>query len=262
VLLIGENGCGKSTLLRVLAGKCMVPDGCVAVLGRSSFHDTALTSDGVLAFVGGSWQKEVAFAGYNVPLQGDFQAARMLDSVPCHPARREAVYKALDIDPTWRMHTVSDGQRRRVQLAYGLLRPYTLLLLDEVTVDLDVLGRQEFTDFVKHDCTSRGAVAVYATHIFDGLAGWATHIAFLEQGALTLCNAHDVVPPGKRLLPVFEAWLRGAKARRMAVKAGTTCSDEAAKESAAVLRNNGWGAGRLMATRREADGASTALGAA
>jgi CCR4-NOT complex subunit CAF16 len=36
---------------------------------------------------------------------------------------------------------VSDGQRRRVQLAYGLLTPYSVLLLDEITVDLDVLGR-------------------------------------------------------------------------------------------------------------------------
>jgi hypothetical protein len=36
---------------------------------------------------------------------------------------------------------VSDGQRRRVQICVGLLRPFKVLLLDEITVDLDVLGR-------------------------------------------------------------------------------------------------------------------------
>jgi CCR4-NOT complex subunit CAF16 len=256
VLLLGENGCGKSTLLRVLAGKCLVARDAVSVCGQSPFHDTGLISDGVLAFVGGSWQKEVAFAGYSVPLSGDFQAARMLDSVPCSPQRRAALYKALDVDPTWRMHTVSDGQRRRVQLAYGLLRPYTVLLLDEVTVDLDVLGRAEFCAFVRQDCEQRGAVVVYATHIFDGLAGWATHIAFLEQGQLTVSKAEQVLAPGQRLLPTFEQWLRGAKARRMAAK--RDCPPVEAKP--AVLRNNGWGEGRMMPTRDMRNEATAALG--
>ena len=256
VLLLGENGCGKSTLLRVLAGKCLVARDAVSVCGQSPFHDTGLISDGVLAFVGGSWQKEVAFAGYSVPLSGDFQAARMLDSVPCSPQRRAALYKALDVDPTWRMHTVSDGQRRRVQLAYGLLRPYTVLLLDEVTVDLDVLGRAEFCSFVRADCEARGAVVVYATHIFDGLAGWATHIAFLEQGQLTVSPAEAVLAPGQRMLPTFEQWLRGAKARRMAAK--RDCPPVEAKP--AVLRNNGWGEGRMMPTRDMRNEATAALG--
>ena len=32
--------------------------------------------------------------------------------------------QVLDIDPQWRMHQVSDGQRRRVQICVGLLRPF------------------------------------------------------------------------------------------------------------------------------------------
>jgi CCR4-NOT complex subunit CAF16 len=40
------------------------------------------------------------------------------------PARRAELIKVLDIDPDWRMHTVSDGQRRRVQICLGLLKPY------------------------------------------------------------------------------------------------------------------------------------------
>ena len=39
------------------------------VLGRPPFHDLQLTMSGELAYVGGQWVREVAFAGYAVPLQ-------------------------------------------------------------------------------------------------------------------------------------------------------------------------------------------------
>ena len=54
--------------------------------------------------------------------------------------RRDELVDILDIDMSWHMHAVSDGERRRVQLAMGLLRPWNLLLLDEITVDLDLLA--------------------------------------------------------------------------------------------------------------------------
>ena len=57
-------------------------------------------------------------------LQGDIPAGQMIGSVPgVDPARRERVMQVLDIDPEWRMHRVSDGQRRRVQICMGLLKP-------------------------------------------------------------------------------------------------------------------------------------------
>lgn len=40
------------------------------------------------------------------------------------PARRERLIELLDIDLRWRMHKVSDGQRRRVQICMGLLQPF------------------------------------------------------------------------------------------------------------------------------------------
>ncbi len=40
------------------------------------------------------------------------------------PARRARLMQVLDVNPAWRMNRVSDGQRRRVQLAMGLLKPF------------------------------------------------------------------------------------------------------------------------------------------
>lgn len=67
-LLVGANGAGKTTLLKILAGKHMVSREQVLVLGRPPFHDTELTTSGQLAYVGGNWTRDIAFAGTSIPL--------------------------------------------------------------------------------------------------------------------------------------------------------------------------------------------------
>jgi CCR4-NOT complex subunit CAF16 len=250
-LLLGSNGAGKTTLLRLLAGKSLVPMGAIEVLGRNAFHDTDLTCSGALAYIGGQWQKDVAFAGYAVPLQGDFPAGRMLDSVPCDAARKARIIAALDVDVTWRMHKVSDGQRRRVQLAFGLLRPFELLLLDEVTVDLDVLARAELMAFLQAECAERNCAVLYATHIFDGLSHWATHLGMLAGGKMMLAPVAEVPALAGfqgRLFPFVEAWLRADMAR---AAAATAAAPVAKADAHAFLRNNGWGDGTLNTTRAQ-----------
>ena len=97
----------------------MVAEGAVRVLGTSPFHDTTLAASGRLSYLGGNWDRDIAFAGYSIPLQvlrvtfegilgfgepvqraevalasdaaraaqGDFPAQRMLDSVLGLPTR-------------------------------------------------------------------------------------------------------------------------------------------------------------------------------
>jgi CCR4-NOT complex subunit CAF16 len=212
-LLLGANGSGKSTLLRLLAGKHLVPREAVSVCGGAPFYDTALTTSGQIAYVGGAWTRDVAFAGNDMPLQGDFSAREMLYNVPnVDEARRLRLIEVLDIDLEWRMHQLSDGQRRRVQLAMGLLRPFQALLLDEVTVDLDVVARAELMKYFEEECAERGCTVVYATHIFDGMEQWATHLARVRDGVLVGVDTPEAmgVDMSHRhgLLNAVEGWLR------------------------------------------------------
>merc|ERR1719446_679892 len=96
------------------------------------------------------------------------------------PERRDRLIEILGINAEGRMHIVSDGQRRRVQLFLGLLRPFELLLLDEVTTALDVVVRQDLLRWLQRETEIRGATIIYATHIFDGLDDWPTHIHYLH----------------------------------------------------------------------------------
>lgn len=80
-------------------------------------------------------RKTVAFAGHGVPYQADIEVCEMMKSLQDEfKTRRDELYEVLEINPYWRMHQVSDGQRRRVQIMLGLLRPFKVLLLDEITV--------------------------------------------------------------------------------------------------------------------------------
>ena len=105
--------------------------------------------------------------------------------------RRDELVRILDIDLAWRMHAVSDGERRRVQLAMGLLRPWRVLLLDEITVDLDLLSRSNFLEFLKKETEARPCTIVYATHILDHLAQWPTHLVHMHMGRVKQWGGMD-----------------------------------------------------------------------
>eukprot|EP01039_Chlorochromonas_danica_P006066 gene6066-6680_t len=218
-LLIGANGAGKSTLLRILAGRHLTkPDDAVRVLGRSSFHDTRLNFE--RSYLDTDWgMRTVAFAGYGCPLQADIPVSNMMKKLQDdYPERRDELLQLLRIDPQWRMHQVSDGQRRRVQIFIGLLRPFRILLLDEVTVSLDVVVRQDLLRWLKAESERRQATILYATHIFDGLDDWPTHLHYLNNKGVTGWQGllHDL--PLYRemrsrgepspLLRIAENWLR------------------------------------------------------
>jgi CCR4-NOT complex subunit CAF16 len=217
-LLCGANGAGKTTLLQVLAGKYMVGQDTVRILGRPAFHDIQLVSSGELSYLGPQWRRDIAFAGNDIPMQGDISAGAMLFNVEgVDPMRRARLISLLDIDLEWRLNKVSDGQRRRVQIAMGLLKPYEVLLLDEITVDMDVVGRLDLLAFFVEECETRGATIVYCTHIFDGLENWLTHMAYFENGKMTIggkVNEIEELHQGNKLLNVVEKWLRQEKATR------------------------------------------------
>jgi CCR4-NOT complex subunit CAF16 len=205
-LLLGANGVGKSTLLRLIAGRHMIPPAAIRVRGRSAFHDTALAG-------------EVAFLGGPFPFSADISVAEILAARPgVDPARRARVVEILEVDPAWRMHQVSDGQRRRVQLLLDLERRLSVILLDEVTAELDVLSRADLLRFLRAESDDAGVTVVYASHVLEGLGAWATHLAFLSPGRLRCFLPMAAVDqlgeqPGESLHTLCERWMREDRRR-------------------------------------------------
>lgn len=186
-LLVGPNGAGKSTLLRILAGKSLIKQGSLLLGGfdpfefssaRHTHHNADINN--YISYLGTEWATSAV-------VKRDIPVKLLISSIggDTYPERRDELIAIMDLDPDWSMAYISDGERRRVQLVMGLLKPWKLLLLDEVTVDLDVVVRQNLLDFLKKECRTRNCCVVYATHIFDGLGkNWCDRILHIRAGRL------------------------------------------------------------------------------
>ena len=193
-LLLGANGAGKTTLLRVVGGRHMIDLDAVRVLGRPAFHDVKLS-------------QEVVSLGGVFPFEADVRVGCVVDGVRhVDPVLRDRLIDLLGVDLDWSMARVSDGQRRRVQILLGLLRKPTVLLLDEVTTDLDVIARQDLLAYLREDAEQRGTTILYATHIFDALDQWATHLAYIVRGRVVLASPLDEIDE------LNELWASGSSA--------------------------------------------------
>ena len=186
----------------------MAPSGTVSIAGIDPFS-TGL--EGV-TYLGLEWV-------LNPIVRSDIAVPELLKSVggDHYPARRDELIRILDVDTSWHLHAVSDGERRRVQLCMGLLRPWTVLLLDEITVDLDLLSRHNFLQFLKRETESRSCTIVYATHILDNLAAWPTHLVHMALGKVKKWDEMECfeIPPSdggvegnSRLGQLVLQWLR------------------------------------------------------
>jgi CCR4-NOT complex subunit CAF16 len=165
VVLVGANGAGKSTLLELLAGKRRPTAGSVLAGGVDPFyappgHSSLLTAAwandlGTMVSLPVGQLLESAASVPKAPLanssgSGAADAAGSAGSADAAAAaeaataalgaaaevRWRAVHLAsvLEVDAAWQTGELSEGQRRRVQLATRLAKPTQLVLLDEVTM--------------------------------------------------------------------------------------------------------------------------------
>ena len=179
VLLIGANGAGKSTLIRLLAGVHNTFNyHTLNVMGKNSPMDQF----NGLAYLGNRWVRNISFMGQTVYTADIYVKDMMKKLQNQYLDRRNELVNVLDIDLDWKMHQISDGQRKKVQIMLSLLKPFKLLLIDEFISELDILARNYFFEYLNRECDKRNASIIYATHILDNIHQWATHVVYISNG--------------------------------------------------------------------------------
>jgi sodium transport system ATP-binding protein len=179
--LLGPNGAGKTTTLRMVMGLLEPDEGYVEIGGmRTDQHASLIrkelglisTNDGVypwlsvremLMYFADLYAVEVAVAKERLAeLSGLLGIREFIDQ---------------------RCSTLSTGQKQRVTLARGLMHDPPVMLLDEPTRGLDVVGSQtvfEFIDFLK----KRGKSVLLSTHRLDEAERVCDRFGLLHHGTI------------------------------------------------------------------------------
>ncbi|MDP9282243.1 MAG: ABC transporter ATP-binding protein [Chloroflexota bacterium] len=161
--LLGPNGSGKTTFIRCVAGLLRPEGGTLTVLGGTP---RAAVSAGRVGYM---TQAAALYGDLSVQENLSFFAA--LQGVKHADERIEEALRTVDLLERRRsvVNTLSSGMRTRVSLAATLLHRPSLLLLDEPTVGVDPLLRQEFWAHFRK-LASSGITMLVSSHVMDEAA--------------------------------------------------------------------------------------------
>ncbi len=179
--LLGPNGAGKTTTLRMLLGLLSPTSGQASIAGFTS--DKA--PDEVKRRVGLVSASAGLYTGLTVHAMLLFFAD--LYAVPLVQAKadleRLSVLLGFADLLGRRCGTLSTGQKQRVNLARALIHRPTVMLLDEPTLGLDVLGTQVVTEYIEF-LRSEGKAVILTTHHLDEAQRQCGRIGLLQRGQL------------------------------------------------------------------------------
>lgn len=176
--LLGPSGCGKSTLLRAIVGVQRTAGGSVEVLGRPAGAAELRERVGYVT------QAPSVYGDLTVTENLAYFAA-VLGAPRTDPARviEQVGLTGHEHDTAGRL---SGGQRARVSLAAALLGTPELLILDEPTVGLDPVLRQDLWRLFR-GLADGGATLLVSSHVMDE-ATRCDSLLLMREGRLL---AHD-----------------------------------------------------------------------
>lgn len=210
-VVVGPNGAGKTTLLQVLSAQMYPSDGVVGLLGevigavdvfelrpRIGFTSLALADripgrekvrDVVLSAaygVIGRWREE--YDTYDEQRAEDLLASLRV----AHLSQRT-------------FGTLSEGERKRVQIARALMTDPELLLLDEPASGLDIAGREALVDTLSEICLDEDSPAtVLVTHQLEEIPQGITHALLLNDGKVVASGPVEQTLTSEHLSATFD----------------------------------------------------------
>jgi ABC-2 type transport system ATP-binding protein len=182
--LLGPNGAGKTTTVEILEGYRRRDAGDVRVLGEDP------------GSVGAAWRSRV---GIVLQGTGEFDELTVSEVVrhfagfyPAADDPDEVVQRVgLGEKARARTHTLSGGQKRRLDVALGIVGRPELLFLDEPTTGFDPEARREFWELIR-DLAGAGTTILLTTHYLHEAEALASRVGVITGGRLV-----EVGPPAR-----------------------------------------------------------------
>jgi ABC-2 type transport system ATP-binding protein len=177
--ILGPNGAGKTTTVEILEGFRERDSGSVSVLG---------SDPGALGAHGAAWRNKIG-----IVLQSTSDAAELTVAETIHhfshyysnPKSPDSVIELVGLDDKRdaKIRTLSGGQRRRVDVALGIIGSPEILFLDEPTTGFDPEARRAFWDLIR-TLKAEGTTILLTTHYLDEAEALADRVAVINAGKI------------------------------------------------------------------------------
>ncbi|WP_210480235.1 ABC transporter ATP-binding protein [Naasia sp. SYSU D00948] len=179
--LLGPNGAGKSTTIEILEGYRERTSGSVSVLGVDP-HEGDL-----------DWKARLGIVLQSTGESGNVTVREQLTHFAgFYPAPRDVdeviASVGLEEKATTRIKALSGGQRRRVDVALGIIGRPELLFLDEPTTGFDPEARRRFRELIRR-LQGEGTTILLTTHYLDEAAQLSDRAAVIAGGAIVASGA-------------------------------------------------------------------------
>ena len=186
---LGPNGAGKTTTLRMLTTLIAPSAGSARVAG----HDLLREPVQVRRRIGyvsqsGSTQPE-ARAGEEVVDHARLYGMSTAEAT----SRGQRLFTELDLEGLWerKPRTMSGGQRRRLDIAMGLVLEPGLVFLDEPTTGLDPQARANLWQHIRGLREQRGTTVFLTTHYLDEADALCDRILVIDAGRIVASGTPD-----------------------------------------------------------------------
>jgi ABC-2 type transport system ATP-binding protein len=178
---LGPNGAGKTTTLRMLTTLLSIDSGRAFVAGLDVARDPAAVRRriGYVSQLGGG--DRPATGRENLLLQGELYGMTKAAASARADELIEVFELAAFIDR--RVLTYSGGQRRRLEVALGIMHRPEILFLDEPTTGLDPQNRANLWEQLR-ELRARGATIFLTTHYLEEADALSDRLAIIDNGRI------------------------------------------------------------------------------
>ncbi len=172
--LLGTNGAGKTTTVEILQGLRSATAGGARVLGL----DPAVSGDRLRRRVGTQLQDAALPERMRVG-----EALRLFASLHPSPRPLDELTHEWQLEALWRrpFGALSGGERQRLFVALALVGRPSLVFLDELTQNLDPVGRRHTWDVVRR-VRDAGTTVVLVTHDVEEAERLCDHVVVMDRG--------------------------------------------------------------------------------
>ncbi|MFI1030916.1 ATP-binding cassette domain-containing protein [Streptomyces sp. NPDC020951] len=190
--LLGPNGAGKSTTIKMLTGILTPTSGEARVAGVVPYRERERNARNIGAVFGQRTQ-----LWWDLPVRESFAILRDIYEVPKaeHATRLREFDELLDLSSFWdtRVRHLSLGQRVRCDLAAALLHDPPVVFLDEPTIGMDVVVKEQVREFLRHQVEHRGRTVLLTTHDMTEVERLAERVVLINHGRLVLDGTLDEI---------------------------------------------------------------------